>query len=490
MTFFAIFASKSEPQQQPREKSGASAGTLDVSKEEKWEQIEQIDLSFLPIPDYTPGTDEEKRLVRKIDLYLLPTIFMMYLLSYLDRTNIGNAKTAGMEVDLDLSSTQYSTVLVVMIVFYVSMEIPTNMILSKSRPSIFLPAIMILWGTVTASMSQVKTYHQMVACRALVGIFEAGFAPGVLLMFSSWYRRSEQAMRFGIYISAPVLSGAFGGLFAGAITGHLDGVRGMAGWRWLFLIEGVGTVGIAFMAFFTLLDFPSKSRYMSDRERDLALTRLKYESLLNSNTDHTDMTHSKALKKALINWRTWLFTLGYAIINTTSSQSYFYPTLVKSLGYSGTKIQYMTVPIYAVAFVFNISTSYFGDRHIQNHRGHFISCCMVIVCLTGILTTTVYNNTARYIFLIFMCAAVWCATSSCLAFASSSFGYLEREARGISLATMNGLGTASTIAGSFLFPAKDSPKYIMGFSVVSATSFLGIAIFLLLAFLIKRYPGN
>ncbi|KAK9244038.1 major facilitator superfamily domain-containing protein [Lipomyces tetrasporus] len=463
---------------------------LSETKADELEQLEKVPSSELRIPDYRPNSDEEKRLVRKIDIFLLPTIFLMYFLSYLDRINVGNAKVAGMEKDLSLSSGQYSIVLIVMIIFYVSMEIPTNMILAKTRPSIFLPTIMLFWGAITAAMSQVQTYHQLVACRALVGIAEAGFAPGVLLLFSSWYRRSEQSMRFGIYISAPVLAGAFGGLLAGSITSDLDGVHGIEGWRWLFIVEGVATCGFAIVAYFILLDFPSSGRHMSDRERDLALSRIQYEALLHCQTDTASLTHMQALKIAIASWRTWLFTLGYAILNTTSSQSYFYPTLVKNLGYTGSKVQYMTVPIYAVAFVCNLATSYVGDRQLHNYRGYLISACMVIVCITGIATCVVYSYTVRYILLVLMCAAVWAGTAGCLAFASSSFGYMEREARGISLAAMNGIGTAATIYGSFLFPDKDSPKYIMGFSVVSATSFAGIFVFMALGYFIKRFPGK
>ena len=94
---------------------------------------------------------------------------------------------------------------------------------------------MILWGAVTCCMSAVKNYQQLVALRVVVGILEAGFAPGVLLIISSWYKRSEQSKRFAVYISAAILSGAFGGLLAGAITTNLEGVHGIRGWRWLFV---------------------------------------------------------------------------------------------------------------------------------------------------------------------------------------------------------------------------------------------------------------
>lgn len=120
-------------------------------------------------------------------------------------------------------------------VTYVLFEVPSNLILSKTKPSIFLPVIMTLWGAVTCCMAVVKDYKQLIGLRLVVGALEAGFAPGILLILSSWYKRNEQSKRFAVYISAAVLSGAFGGIIAGAITGGLDGVHGLEGWRWLFV---------------------------------------------------------------------------------------------------------------------------------------------------------------------------------------------------------------------------------------------------------------
>jgi MFS family permease len=140
-----------------------------------------------------------------------------------------------MDVDLGLTSNQYSVTLVVFFVTYVVFEVPSNMILAKTKPSIYLPIIMTLWGAVTCCMALAHSYHALIALRLIVGVLEAGFAPGILLILSSWYKKDEQSKRFAVYISAAVLSGAFGGVLAGAITGGLDGVRGLEGWRWLFV---------------------------------------------------------------------------------------------------------------------------------------------------------------------------------------------------------------------------------------------------------------
>jgi MFS family permease len=186
------------------------------------------------------------------------------------------------------------------------------MILSRTRPSIFLPTIMFLWGVVTIGMGFTPSYNALVAFRVVMGVLEAGFAPGVLLILSSWYKKSEQSKRFAVYISAAILSGAFGGLIAGSITGGLNGAHGIAGWRWLFIVEGAATAGWAIIASFILLDFPATTAKFSERERQLAIARVASEQHVRSE-DEPELTHMDALKIGLSSWKTWILVVGYMV---------------------------------------------------------------------------------------------------------------------------------------------------------------------------------
>ncbi|KAK9458435.1 major facilitator superfamily domain-containing protein [Dipodascopsis uninucleata] len=436
--------------------------------------------------EYVPNTEEEKKLVRKIDLYLLPTVFFMYLMSYMDRTNVGNAKVAGMANDLNLSSSDYSITLVVFFIGYVVCEVPSNMILARSRPSIFLPIIMTLWGFVTCMMALINDYKHLIALRVIVGVLESGFAPGILLIFSSWYKKNELSKRFGVYISASILSGAFGGLLAGAITSGLEGVHGIAGWKWLFIVEGAGTAGVAIFAAFFLLDFPANEKKFTIRERDLATLRLIHDNASSGNDDE-HLGHLKALRIAISDWRVILFTMAYMVIVGSATLSYFYPTLVEGLGYSGAMIQYMTVPIYAVAFLCNSITSVVLDK-ITKYRGLVIAGWLTLATICSIIVCSSYNFTVRYVVLIFMAAGIWTCNAMTLAYASSSFAHMNREVKAISLAFLNAMGNLAQIYGAYLFPSKDSPKYLMGFGVISGMSGVGVIIFLIIYVLLKRYP--
>ncbi|EME87423.1 uncharacterized protein MYCFIDRAFT_26809 [Pseudocercospora fijiensis CIRAD86] len=429
---------------------------------------------------------EEKALVRKIDLYLLPCIWLMYLLSYMDRTNIGNAKVAGMTHDLGMDSNEYSISLIAFFVTYVLFEVPSNLILARTKPSIYLPTIMALWGIVTCCMAKVETFGQLVALRVVVGMLESGFAPGVLLILSSWYKKAEQSKRFGVYISAAVLSGAFGGILAGAITGNLEGHYGIRGWRWLFIVEGAATIGWAFIAVFLLLDFPANTKKLSARERELAVSRLQTDNVTSRTDGGERLSSMQALKQSLGSWRVWLMVAGYMVIVGSSTLSYFYPTLVEGLGYTSHMAQYMVVPIYGAAFVAVGLTAYFSDKY-QHNRGAIIAVWLSISMVCSIVVCAVYNFTARYVLLVFMAMGLWSTNGCALSYASSTFASMPQETRAVSLALVNALGNLAQIYGAYLFPSSDAPKYLLGFGVISGMCAFGVGVYAVSHVLLRKY---
>lgn len=177
---------------------------------------------------------------------------------------------------------------------------------------------MILWGTLTCVMSVVKSYKHLVALRVVIGCVEAGFAPGVLLVLSSWYKRTEQSKRFGVYISAAILSGAFGGLIAAGIVDNLEGVHGIRGWRWLFIVEGAATIGFAIISLFVLPDFPATSRRLSEREKHIAVARLATENVTAVTADGEKMGDWEAVLISIKDLRTWAFVVGYMVSSPIS----------------------------------------------------------------------------------------------------------------------------------------------------------------------------
>ncbi|KAK6359159.1 hypothetical protein TWF696_000327 [Orbilia brochopaga] len=450
------------------------------------QHAEDIEYAGSGSPSIDIDPEEEKRLVRKIDLIILPTMWLMYLLSYMDRTNIGNAKVAGMQADLHLSSNQYSVALVVFFIGYVLFEVPSNMILSKVNPSAYIPFMMFLWGIVTICMGFIKTYHHLVGLRVVVGVLEASFAPGIMMLLSSWYKRTEQSKRFSIYISAAILSGAFGGLLAGSITSGLEGAHGIRGWRWLFIVEGACTSGWSIVAYFILPNFPATSQNkFTAREIEIAIARLATENVTARSAGDKGIGHIKALKTAFKSWEMYILTVGYMTIVGSSTLSYFYPTLVNGLGYSANMAQYMTIPIYAVAFVVNLANGVVADK-FSRFRGLIIAGWMTLALVTSAIVVGVYDYTARYVLLVLMAAGLWTANGCGLSYGGATFGSMEPEVRAVALAFMNGMGNLASIYGAYLFPGEDAPKYLMGFGVTTAMCFVGIVAYGAAHFLMGR----
>lgn len=193
------------------------------------------------------------------------------------------------------------------------------MILVRTRPSIYLPIIMAIWGALTCVMAVIHDFSHLVVLRVFIGVVESGFAPGILLIISSWYKREEQSLRFAYYISAAILSGAFGGLLAGAITGGLEGAHGLRGWRWLFIVEGVATIGVALMAFFVLLDFPANSKRLTPREKAIAIARLQQSGVQTRDSDSPKIGKLQSFAMALKDWRVLGFIAGYMVCHLKPS---------------------------------------------------------------------------------------------------------------------------------------------------------------------------
>ncbi|KAI5891591.1 MFS general substrate transporter [Schizophyllum commune H4-8] len=451
-------------------------------------QSEQVWQEELPAANFTYVRDsaEEKALVRKIDKRIVPTVWILYTLSYLDRANIGNAKVGGMEEDLALTSTQYSVCLLLFFVSYVIFEVPSNMILTRVRPSIFLSVLCFGWGAVAACMGAVNNWQQLAGVRFCLGVIEAGFAPGVAFYLSSWYKRHELAKRYSIYYTATAVSGAFSGLLAGVITDHLKMARGIEGWRWLFIIEGAGSCFLCIFTWYILPDWPSTTKWLSPEEKFIAVQRLAADGIGNTGTGNQP-THSEAAKMAFTDWRTWVLVFMYMLATGSQTIQYFIPTLVGQLGYTGYDKQYMTIPVYAVAFVFILLFCFTSD--IRRERGNYITLGGLLAGVSFIITVAVNNEHVKYGFLCIAVGAVYAVCPLTLLWVSGIIDH-PAEKRAVAIAIVNALGNSASIYGSFLWPASTGPRYVQGFATTTAFVLLLAIMAQVNKFLIRRYPGK
>lgn len=366
------------------------------------------------------------------------------------------------------------------------MEVPSNMVLSRSRPSVFLPTIMIIWGALSAAMACVHNYGSLLAFRFVLGCIESGFFPGVLFVMSCWYKTAEIGKRFAIFYTAAVLSGAFGGLLAGGITGGLHDAHGIEGWRWLFIIEGVATVGVAIIAYFILLDFPSTSSALTHEERQLATIRIIADSA-SAGVSRTALSHWEAFKSAVVDPKTYAFMLLFVLDVGAGTISYFIPTITKSLGYTTITAQYMTVPVYVVAAVCLNITAYSADR-LGERRWH-ITGALCVGFVSALVCAIVHTPMVRYVMLCFVAAGIWTALPLILAWASKTIGN-PAEKRAICIAMINAVGNLSSVYGSQIWPTKSAPAYTLGWGVTAGFLGAGACVAVLIPVFLKMVPSK
>jgi MFS family permease len=193
------------------------------------------------------------------------------------RVNIANANVFGLSEELNLlDGTRYNNALVIFFVPYILFEIPSNMLLKKLKPRVWLSICMFGFGLMSIIQGLVRNYQGLLVTRFFLGFFETGMFPGAFYLIGMWYRRHEAQRRYTFFFSSTTLAGAFGGLLASAI-GKMDGLRGYRGWRWIFILEGVLTCLVACFFFFLLPNFPEEVKWLSEDERAYVKARLQID---------------------------------------------------------------------------------------------------------------------------------------------------------------------------------------------------------------------
>lgn len=246
---------------------------------------------------------DEKKLVRKPDLYLIWLVMGLYLFSFLDRVNIGNARLYSLESDLGLVGTQYQTAVSILFVTYIVFEVPSNLVLKKFTPRYWIAFITTAWGIIATLTGLVESYGSLVACRILLGAVEAGLFPGLNVYLTFFYTKHELAMRVGYLFVAAAISGALGGLLAYGI-GHMDGVAGLHGWRWIMIIEGLPTFCLGIATFFLLPNDADTAYFLNENEKKAMKIRHSREYGM---TKSAQVFSKTDMMKAFKDWKVWIF---------------------------------------------------------------------------------------------------------------------------------------------------------------------------------------
>ncbi|WP_249672825.1 MFS transporter [Pseudomonas abieticivorans] len=310
----------------------------------------------------------EEQLYRKVNWRIVPLFILCFLFAYLDRVNISFAKLQ-MQSDLGFSETVYGLGASLFFVGYFLFEVPSNMLLHKIGARVWIARIMITWGITSACMMFVQNEFWFYTLRFLIGVMEAGFVPGVLYFFTQWYPSDRRARVNSYFKSSICLCGIIGGPLAGLILGHLDGAYGLAGWKWLFVLEAVPSVILGFVVLWLVSDRIEQAPWLTSQEKQLMLARMAAEPA-------TEASHSFAGL-----WKhptTYVMSAIYlCLVMALTGLLFWMPQLIKTAGVNDTlNIGLLTMVPYLGAVVFNLAVGRSSDRQGER-RWHMAGCALL-----------------------------------------------------------------------------------------------------------------
>ncbi|KAK0374474.1 hypothetical protein CLIM01_08187 [Colletotrichum limetticola] len=444
----------------------------------KRESSDDVEASSLHYPQNGSSVvvdpEGERSYVRKLDFYLLPYLSLMYFFNAVDRSNLGNAKTDGIEKDLNFKGNEYSLLILLFYIPFGTLDLPLNLLTKKFSARWVLPTLMVVWGGIATVQIASKNFAGILVLRLILGACEAGFFAGVVFYFTLFYKRSELGFRVAIFFGSALLAAAFSGLISYGVF-QIEGTK-LQGWQWLMLIEGVLTVLVGVVAFWWLPASPATAWFLNDREKAAALART-----LRDGSNKVDSKFD--WKECFTLWKDWKFVFwlsiafNYPVAFATTSN--FLPQIVQRLGYSVVKTNLWTVAPNAVGFVVLLATAYSSD-YFHERTFHIVGALATsLVGMVILIAIDVLENRELAYFACFLMAA-GAYTPSCLVQSWHNNNNLNENSRAATTGLLVGLGNFAGILSAATFRTEYAPKYIPTLIVTCCCNVLAMASALIL----------
>ncbi|GJP89600.1 MFS transporter [Aspergillus niger] len=460
---------------------------------ESYEDVQPLSSSRTSMPKYTK--EEEKGVIKQFDRKLVPFLALLYLLSFLDRSNIGNAKIAGLADDLHLSSSQYEWLLTAFYITYILFEWMTLMY-KVVPPHIYIALCVCGWGLVASLQSLATSFGALVFLRAALGITEAAFGPGVPFYLSLFYKREELAFRNGLFISAAPLASSFASSLAWLIVRVSDNGP-IAPWRTLFLVEGFPSIIVAVFAWIVIPDTPGSASFLNPRQR--AIAQLRMDELKPNRKPHQQQSQQrksfnwKEVKKTLADPKSYITAFMFFSCNVAfSSMPVFLPTIIQDMGYSSLTSQALSAPPYLLSFLTVLLTSHLSDRTRTRSPYLIFHALLSATAYAAIaLAGHFHSSLPSPIHVAIRYLAVYPATSGFFSAITLIITWTmdnrpANEGKGASVALLNVIGQCGPLLGTRLYPASQGPWYVSGMAVCAGFMVLVAALAGLLRWLLGR----
>jgi ACS family tartrate transporter-like MFS transporter len=421
-------------------------------------------------------TDLEARVVRKLFWRLLPFLFLLYIVNYLDRINVGFAKLQ-MQDQLGFSERIFGIAFGIFFAGYFFFQLPSNLALARVGARRWMAAIMMLWGVISCCMILVHTPMGFYELRFALGAAEAGFFPGIILYLKNWFPSSARARAFAWFMTANPLAGVIGGPISGALLGLHQ--LTFAGWQWMFLLEGLPAVALAALVLVTLKDHPRDATWLDLQEKDWLTRTLDNERQTHEAISGTDIW------AAFVSWRLWLLTVVYFGLTTSAYGIILWlPSYIHSVSTLGNLgIGIVSVIPYVATAVAMVMIGVRSDR-TGSHRSHLTATALaaaVFVFIAAQTNTIVWGLT-------FVSLALMATFSMQGPFWATATSLMSGTAAAAGIALINSFGNLGGFFGPYIIGAKRSSGggFREGMLIISAFLALGGVLALVVRTPVKR----
>jgi MFS transporter, ACS family, tartrate transporter len=401
---------------------------------------------------------ESGRVLAKVRRRVIPFLFLLYIVAYLDRINVGFAALQ-MNESLGFSATTYGFGAGIFFLSYTLFEIPSNVILARIGARVWIARIMVSWGVVSAAMMFVRTAPAFYTLRFLLGAAEAGFFPGIIFYLTRWFPGRERARTVAAFMTATLVAGVIGGPLSGALL-SMHGVGGLAGWQWLFLLEGIPAVVLGVVVLRVLDERPADATWLSAGERETLIACLRDDELRKK---------LETTSVALRNRRTWLLAVIHVVIPVTLyGIGFWMPQMLKAAsGSNNFVVGLLSAVPYAAGAVAMVVIGRHSDR-TGERRWHF--ALPAVVCAGALAASTLSSG------------AVWTVATLSIAMAglASMFGpfwaLTTSEVGGVgaaaSIALVNAVGNTGGFVGPYLLGAINDATHSFAFGLFAIAAIL------------------
>ncbi|EAU83959.1 hypothetical protein CC1G_09841 [Coprinopsis cinerea okayama7 len=429
----------------------------------KVNDIEKHENASVPLDaHYDPGF--VKKTIRMVDWRMLPLLGLLYAVALIDRTNLGIARTAGMQEDLRLDiGERYSIASMIYFVPYILFQIPANLILRKLGARLFLTICVVGWGAAQTGMGFVPNWGLLCVCRVLLGIFESGFFPALVFIITTWYKRHEVQKRLAVFYLSSIVLGGFSSILAYGIT-FMKGLGGINGWAWIFIMEGLFTILLGILAWLFVPDFPDKSTFLTEDQRKMILDRIEADR---ADSMPDPMTWPK-FWRALFDPFTWSFGMMFLASTMPAYAVGFFATIIiHGMGYSTAMALVLTAFPFVAAAISCFVFAYIADR--TRMRAPWLAA-QNLICMTGLLCTGYASQPGVRYFGLFLTNM---GASGCVpgVLAYHSNNITSHSKRAVSTAVIIAMGGVGGIFATMIYRQVDYPRYIPGIWATMACQF-------------------